>query len=320
MTEIKTLNIVNPIYIDMTKNYGGYSMYYLYSILAGVIIAVMVAINGSLANYYGLYSSTVIIHMVGTIFTLLIMIIKKERPVYRRTIPFWVYTGGIIGVTITICNNLAFGRISVTALLALTLLGQSITSILIDHYGCFRMQQHQFRNNKLFGLLLTLLGIILMMFPIHVSSITAIFVSLLSGVSIVLARTVNAVLAERSSVLNSTFFNFLMGLVVGLIVFFLFGRQEPITIGIPLNKNLLLYTGGFLSIFSVSILNIVVAKISSFYMTLLMFVGQVFSAVLIDAFLQGAFSMKSLLGGILVGAGLCFNLWVDYKGDEKESS
>lgn len=292
-------------------------MYYLSSIFAGLIVAIMIVINGSLAAYYGLYSSTVIIHFVGAVLTLLFMIIKKENPFYKKGIPFWIYCGGTIGVTVTICNNMAFGKISVTALLALGLLGQSLTSIVIDHFGLFHMEQRRFIRNKLLGFLLTIVGIVIMMIPIEVSSIVAIVVSLLSGVGIVLSRTINALLAERTSTLTSTFYNFFMGLLVGLILFFLLGGSEPIANGVPLNKNILIYSGGFLAIFSVSILNIVVAKISSFYMTLLLFIGQVFSGIILDAIIQGSFSSQSLAGGIFVGGGLCFNLWMDYKNKTK---
>jgi transporter family-2 protein len=47
--------------------------------------------------------------------------------------------------------------------LALGLLGQSVVSILIDNYGWLGMKKRPFQKKKLFGTLLTSLGIIVMM-------------------------------------------------------------------------------------------------------------------------------------------------------------
>ena len=42
-------------------------MYYLASLLIGVFVAVMITANGGLTALYGVYSATVIIHIVGLI-------------------------------------------------------------------------------------------------------------------------------------------------------------------------------------------------------------------------------------------------------------
>jgi uncharacterized membrane protein YdcZ (DUF606 family) len=59
--------------------------------------------------------------------------------------------------------------------------------------------------------------------------------------------------------------------------------------------------------------NITVAKISAFYLTLLIFVAQVFSGVLIDILISHEFSSRNLIGGVLVAIGLCVNLLLDNK-------
>jgi len=59
--------------------------------------------------------------------------------------------------------------------------------------------------------------------------------------------------------------------------------------------------------------NITVVKVSAFYLTLLIFIGQIFSGILIDAVISGEFSARILTGGILVAIGLCVNLLLDRK-------
>ncbi|MGP1419814.1 MAG: DMT family transporter, partial [Sphaerochaetaceae bacterium] len=48
-------------------------MYYLLSALSGVVISIMIAINGNLTVASGILSASVIIHIVGSLFSFLII-------------------------------------------------------------------------------------------------------------------------------------------------------------------------------------------------------------------------------------------------------
>jgi uncharacterized membrane protein YdcZ (DUF606 family) len=82
---------------------------------------------------------------------------------------------------------------------------------------------------------------------------------------------------------------------------------------LTLSPELYIYLGGVTGVCIIWISNMTVARVSAFYLTLLVFVGQVFASVLIDAILLGAFSARILIGGALVTAGLCVNLLLDKK-------
>lgn len=137
-------------------------MYNFLSVLAGVLIAVMVVQNGRLSDHFGVYAATLFIHAVGLLCVLAFIGLKREplRPKARPALKY--YIGGLIGAATTLFNNMAFGHISVSAILALTLLGQSVTSLCIDSLGLFEMPKHHFDPRKLFGLALISLGIVLM--------------------------------------------------------------------------------------------------------------------------------------------------------------
>lgn len=53
-------------------------MYRFACFVSGVAIAVMVAINGNLTGYYGVYTATVIIHLAGLLF--LFLALKGAAP------------------------------------------------------------------------------------------------------------------------------------------------------------------------------------------------------------------------------------------------
>ena len=109
-------------------------MLYLLSLLAGVLISVMVVFNGGLNARAGHLAALVVIHLVGTLGIAIAMLLKKERPRVAR-LPFYLYIGGFIGVMTTVFNNLAFGHISVSAMMALGLLGATDAQVEAVSFG-----------------------------------------------------------------------------------------------------------------------------------------------------------------------------------------
>jgi len=270
----------------------------------------MVAINGGLTQEYGVYTAAVIIHVVGLILIVAVVAIKRER-FFPQMHPWFLYLGGALGVFTTVSNNFAFGRISVSAILALGLFGQSLAGIAVDQWGLFGMQRHRFTKEKLIGLLLILVGIGSM---ITTFEVVAVVVSFAAGVNIVITRSLNAKLADLTSVRVGTFYNYLIGLLVAIPVFFILGTQETAFVAfseLSFSPSWYIYLGGVLGVCVVLLSNITAVKISAFYLVLLIFVGQVFTGVLIDAVIDRELSARILVGGILVAIGLIVNLILD---------
>lgn len=132
------------------------------SVFIGALISIMIMINGTLANILGNYTSTIIIHIIGLITVMIILFISKARFKVDKTIPIYLYSAGAIGVFTVLFNNLSFSVLGVSLTLALGLLGQSITSILIDHFGLLGMKAVKFKKKKFIGLTLIILGISVM--------------------------------------------------------------------------------------------------------------------------------------------------------------
>jgi bacterial/archaeal transporter family-2 protein len=137
-------------------------MYKLYSGLIGVLITIMITLNGILSKNTNNYLSTVIIHLVGLICISSILLIKRIKFKFYKNIPIYIYSAGAIGVFTVLLNNLSFNYIGASLTLALGLLGQSITSIVIDHYGLLGAEISKFKKQKLFGLTIIAFGIVIM--------------------------------------------------------------------------------------------------------------------------------------------------------------
>lgn len=286
-------------------------MFYALSALTGFCIAVMIVTNGALSDQYGVYAATVIIHITGLLLISAVLALRKERVRHRRDWSLWLYAGGAVGVATTAFNNLAFGKIPVSAILALGLLGQCVTSLLLDQFGLLGMPRRAFRPVKLTGVALVVLGIAWMTLPVSPGAWVPILVSLASGVTIVVSRTLNAGLAQQIGEGPSTFYNYAVGLAVALLALGLLGRGEPLFAGGAVSWSLPMYLGGGIGVLVVFLSNLTVKKVSSFYMTLLVFIGQVFTGLGLDLFLTGRFSRRNLVGGLLVAAGLTLNLLLD---------
>jgi len=137
-------------------------MNYIVSTFIGTLIAIMVMINGTLSNAVGNYTANVIIHVIGLIGVILVLLFSRTTIKISKGIPLYLYSAGAIGVFTVLFNNMSFSALGVSLTLALGLLGQSISSIFIDHFGLLQMSVNRFNTKKTIGLMLIILGIIVM--------------------------------------------------------------------------------------------------------------------------------------------------------------
>lgn len=128
----------------------------------GALIAVMVMFNGTLSTAYGNYSSSIVIHVTGLFSIILVLLLSRSKFKIQNGVPLYLYSAGAIGVFTVLFNNLSFNRLGVSITLALGLLGQSLSSIIIDHFGLLKMNIVKFEKKKFIGLILITLGIFVM--------------------------------------------------------------------------------------------------------------------------------------------------------------
>lgn len=293
-------------------------MYRIISLLLGGFISIMILMNGGLAQRYGLYSSVVIIHVFGFLLIGVITLLKREKLFQKRYSPV-LYLGGITGILTILFANYAFQYLSISAILALGLLGQCIMSFLIDQFGLFGMPTYTFTKRRLLGLCIIFIGSMIM---IQGFEAWAAFLALLSGICIVLSRTINARLTEESNLIIGTCYHFFFGLLAASVLFVLLGDHEVSypTFGIdPFSSNWYIYLGGIVGVFVILVSNIVVSKISSIHMTMLLFIGQVLAGLSIDFHITSAFSVELLIGVLIVSIGLFINIGWNQKNQQQSA-
>ncbi len=139
-------------------------MYYGLVIVNGMLLAITIALNGLLSDGYGSNASLVFIHALGLAAIVIVMIFRHEKFTTQKKLPLWMYLAGLPGVVGTLFYNLTFtfGAISVSAMMALALISQSITSIAVDKFGLCGMKKRKFNKKKLIGLAIATLGVVVM--------------------------------------------------------------------------------------------------------------------------------------------------------------
>ena len=135
----------------------------------------------------------------------------------------------------------------------------------------------------------------------------AIICAIASGMTIVLSRSINGYLAKKIGPYQSTFFNYFTGLLTSSILL-------PAFKNISFTKiDLIMLVGGIIGVFNVLILNIVVSKVTPIKLTLITFISQLLSGMILDYYIYHVFTLNKLIGCIIVIIGLIIYQSADIK-------
>lgn len=148
-----------------------------------------------------------------------------------------------------------------------------------------------------------------------------IIVAALGGATIVLSRIFSARLGSEIGLVESSFFNYFFGLTGSILLGLSSGEIFKISAGMSTGSIPgWAYMGGLIGLCVVLLSNALTPKMSNLYMTLFVFLGQLASGLVIDLVNLGQLPVSKIVGGLLVLAGLCYNLYLDQKSSSKASS
>ena len=285
----------------------------LYPILAlvnGILLAIMVSINGELSKQYGVFSASVLIHIAGTASASLCLLKKGKKPLWTHH-PKWIYLGGAIGVCTTVFQCIAAESMSITSVVALGLLGQTAATLFNDKLGLLGMKKRPFPQSALISLCLSVLGIFMMLDDEN--AVVAIGIACAAGISVVLSRTINAYLAEKTGALQGALINHLIGLPITILLAAATVKWSDLVQRAPLSgtSQPWIYFGGVLGVGVVMLFNIIVPKLSSFLLTSLVFIAQIFTGIILDSMQGLSCSDASLYGGLVIAFGVVVYMAAD---------
>jgi transporter family-2 protein len=138
-----------------------------------------------------------------------------------------------------------------------------------------------------------------------------IILAIIGGCLTILSMIVNSSLAGKIGVLQSTFINYTVGLFIALILAIFTGSLNNFQVNSLNNIPFLAFLGGFIGVMVVAASNIIIPKIPIIYSTVLIFVGQIFTGIIIDYVMKGSISKGKIIGGTLIILGMMYNSSID---------
>lgn len=147
------------------KNILNQWIWRLVGIMAGMLLAIQIAINGQLGKV--LHSSShaaLISFFVGTITLLIIVGIidrsyKNIKEPINYSAPWWIWIGGILGGSYVLINVYLVDRIGNGQTVILTLFGQIIGSLVVGQFGLLNSLKNQVKPIQILGLSVMIAGV-----------------------------------------------------------------------------------------------------------------------------------------------------------------
>lgn len=289
-------------------------MHYALAPLIGILITAMNAINSRFSTEADNLRSIIIVHLVGLCAVSIVLATRRGRSGHVRP-PLYLYAGGIVGVGTIFACNVAYANMDASLAVSLSLLGQTVFSLFVDTTGFLGRKKYPVGPGALPGFALALIGIIVIS-GFSFRSIAFAPFALLAGILPAFSFILNAQLAGSIGILRSTKANYITGFTTTLLIAVLWslsgsasgvGSIDGFVAAVAKAGPVLALGGGLLGVIMVGLANFVFPRLPALYATLLMFSGQALAGVALDWAVRGALDIRTVIGTLIVLAGLGLN-------------
>jgi bacterial/archaeal transporter family-2 protein len=139
--------------------------YLLFAFAAGVALPVQFGINAQLAHWLDSpVRAAFVSFLTGTIIlAAAAALVFKPLPSLSRLgqAPWWVWLGGALGAFYVAGSIVAAPRLGAAALIAVIVAGQSLASVVVDHFGWVGFEPKHVSPGRLAGMALVGAGVVL---------------------------------------------------------------------------------------------------------------------------------------------------------------
>ena len=141
------------------------SLFYLLGLGVGIGLVVQVGMNSTLRATLGSALVAALISFLVGSAALAAFILMTRTPLPARAqlaaVPAWAWLGGCLGAFYVASSVVVGPKLGAATLLALVVLGQLGTSLLVDHFGWLGFAQHPLTLLRLTGAALLFAGVLL---------------------------------------------------------------------------------------------------------------------------------------------------------------
>lgn len=139
------------------------SIFLLAALIGGAVLPVQVALNSLLTGYVGQpMQVTFVSYMAGSIASLVICFIARYPLPTLASLSqssWWMWIGGCLGTVYVWSTIFATPKIGAGATLALTIAGQMIAGLFLDHFGLLGLTKYPASPLRILGTVLVVLGV-----------------------------------------------------------------------------------------------------------------------------------------------------------------
>lgn len=142
---------------------NGRTIYLLAALAGGAILPVQVALNTLLRRYVGEpIQVTFVSYLAGTLASLVICLAARyplPTPTALAQTSWWMWIGGCLGTLYVWSTIFATPRIGAALALALTIAGQMIAALFLDHYGAIGLAKYPASPARIAGVVIVFVGV-----------------------------------------------------------------------------------------------------------------------------------------------------------------
>lgn len=141
----------------------GRTIFLLSALIGGAILPIQVALNTVLRRYVGEpMQVTFISYLAGTLASLVICSFARYPSPALTTLAqtsWWMWIGGCLGTLYVWSTIFATPKIGTALALGLSIAGQMIAALLLDHYGAIGLNKYPASPQRIAGVVLVILGV-----------------------------------------------------------------------------------------------------------------------------------------------------------------
>jgi transporter family-2 protein len=134
--------------------------------LVGAGLTIQVGMNATVRFAIGSPVLAAIVNFVVGLGALALVAVAsgaRWAPGSTAAVPAWAWFGGLLGAAYVASTTVLGPRLGAAALLALTLGGQMVAALIVDHYGIIGFPQSPVTPSRLIGAALLVAGVLLLM-------------------------------------------------------------------------------------------------------------------------------------------------------------
>lgn len=139
------------------------TIYLIAALTGGAFLPIQVALNTLLRRYMGEpMQVTFVSYLVGTLTSLLICFVARypiPTTAALAQTSWWMWIGGCLGTLYVWSTIFATPKIGAALALALTIAGQMIAALFLDHYGALGLAKYAASPTRIAGVVLVVLGV-----------------------------------------------------------------------------------------------------------------------------------------------------------------